>query len=110
MCAIAARALALGDPLGALNRILVVQQTTPTPIPVDDALALLGLEAGPRAPDPVRPPVAAAVDVAVPGRGRSGLAGDRIGNGRDHGGNDQAVYAYAREDLDEWMKAEDLLS
>jgi len=30
--------------LGALNRILAVQQTTPTPIPVDDALALLGLE------------------------------------------------------------------
>ncbi|MBX3147587.1 MAG: ATP-binding protein [Gemmatimonadales bacterium] len=30
--------------LGALNRILAVQETTPTPIPVDDALALVGLE------------------------------------------------------------------
>jgi MOSC domain-containing protein YiiM len=32
----------------------------------------------------------------------SGLAGDRIANGKVHGGNDQAVYAYAREDLDWW--------
>jgi MOSC domain-containing protein YiiM len=32
----------------------------------------------------------------------SGLAGDFIGNQKFHGGNDQAVYAYAREDLDAW--------
>jgi len=32
----------------------------------------------------------------------SGLVGDMIGNQRVHGGDDQAVYAYAREDLDEW--------
>ena len=32
----------------------------------------------------------------------SGLAGDAIGNRADHGGDDQAVYAYAREDLDHW--------
>ncbi|MDO3637443.1 MOSC domain-containing protein [Mycolicibacterium arseniciresistens] len=36
-----------------------------------------------------------------PGSG-SGLAGDIIGNGKLHGGGDQAVYAYAREDLDNW--------
>ena len=32
----------------------------------------------------------------------SGLVGDTIGNPRVHGGDDQAVYAYAREDLDAW--------
>ena len=30
----------------------------------------------------------------------SGLVGDAIGNQKLHGGDDQAVYAYAREDLD----------
>ncbi|CAN5870293.1 MOSC domain-containing protein [soil metagenome] len=32
----------------------------------------------------------------------SGLVGDMIGNPKFHGGDDQAVYAYAREDLDAW--------
>jgi MOSC domain-containing protein YiiM len=32
----------------------------------------------------------------------SGLVGDTIGNRKFHGGDDQAVYAYAREDLDGW--------
>ena len=32
----------------------------------------------------------------------SGLVGDTIGNHKVHGGDDQAVYAYAREDLDSW--------
>ena len=32
----------------------------------------------------------------------SGLVGDTIGNQKLHGGDDQAVYAYAREDLDKW--------
>jgi MOSC domain-containing protein YiiM len=46
------------------------------------------------------------VEVRAPGpRGSglgSGLVGDRIFDGGHHGGDDQAVYAYAREDLDEW--------
>lgn len=32
----------------------------------------------------------------------SGLVGDVIGDRRNHGGDTQAVYAYAREDLDHW--------
>ena len=32
----------------------------------------------------------------------SGLVGDVVSNRRHHGGNTQAVYAYAREDLDHW--------
>jgi MOSC domain-containing protein YiiM len=34
----------------------------------------------------------------------SGLVGDPIGDVRSHGGNDQAVYAYAREDYDWWER------
>jgi MOSC domain-containing protein YiiM len=33
----------------------------------------------------------------------SGLLGDFIGDTQVHGGDDQAVYAYAREDLDVWQ-------
>ncbi|MEO3759282.1 MOSC domain-containing protein [Mycobacterium sp. B14F4] len=52
--------------------------------------------------------VAAQQDVMVrapgPMRGGqgSGLVGDTIGNQKLHGGDDQAVYVYAREDLDGW--------
>ena len=45
------------------------------------------------------------VEVRPPGPKRgsgSGLAGDFIGNRKYHGGDDQAVYAVAREDLDRW--------
>jgi MOSC domain-containing protein YiiM len=43
----------------------------------------------------------------VPGRvrvGRVGLAGDQVGDVANHGGVDQAVYAFAREDLDRWAR------
>lgn len=33
----------------------------------------------------------------------SGVVGDSVCNSRHHGGDDQAVYAYAREDLDGWQ-------
>jgi MOSC domain-containing protein YiiM len=36
------------------------------------------------------------------GTGIVGLAGDRVYDVQHHGGPDQAVYAYAREDLDLW--------
>jgi MOSC domain-containing protein YiiM len=34
----------------------------------------------------------------------SGLVGDYIGDGKHHGGDNQAVYAFQREDLDEWER------
>lgn len=37
-------------------------------------------------------------------RAGSGLVGDFIGDTKNHGGDDQAVYAYAREDLDRWSQ------
>lgn len=50
-------------------------------------------------------PVEGPVAVSAPGpkgTGAVGLAGDHAYDVRDHGGDDQAVYAYAREDLDHW--------
>ena len=51
-------------------------------------------------------PTADAVEVRAPG-GKldglgSGLVGDEIGDHGHHGGDEQAVYAYAREELDDW--------
>jgi len=36
---------------------------------------------------------------------RLGLEGDQVGDTQHHGGVDQAVYAFAREDLDLWSEA-----
>ena len=50
-------------------------------------------------------PVLGPVAVTAPGpkgNGDVGLAGDRAYDVQHHGGTDQAVYAYAREDLDRW--------
>ena len=50
-------------------------------------------------------PVTEGVMVREPGPrgvGGSGVVGDAICDLRHHGGSDQAVYAYAREDLDFW--------
>ncbi len=50
-------------------------------------------------------PVSGPVAVTAPGpkgTGSVGLAGDRVYDVKHHGGPDQAVYAYAREDLDVW--------
>ena len=51
-------------------------------------------------------PVTGAVVVRAPGpqKGHSGLDGDAIGDSENHGGDDQAVYAFAREDLDRWER------
>ena len=51
-------------------------------------------------------PVNGPVQVTAPGpkgTGAVGLAGDRVYDVKHHGGDDQAVYAYAREDLDRWQ-------
>lgn len=73
--------------------------------------------AGSRVPNPAKPetggtgifkvPVDGPVRVQVPqpknsGPGQSGVVGDVICDIKHHGGPGQAVYAYAREDLDWW--------
>src|SRR6188472_3748199 len=51
-------------------------------------------------------PTADSVLVRAPGGKRDGLGGGLVGDAvcdrRHHGGDVQAVYAYAREDLDHW--------
>ncbi len=52
-------------------------------------------------------PVGHAVAVTAPGpkgTGAVGLAGDHAHDVKHHGGSDQALYAYAREDLDTWQE------
>jgi MOSC domain-containing protein YiiM len=44
------------------------------------------------------------VDPGPKGVGASGIAGDAVCDLRVHGGTDQAVYAFAREDLDYWER------
>ena len=53
-------------------------------------------------------PVAGRVEVRAPGPKLgglgSGLVGDDIGDHSHHGGDSQAVYAFAREELDQWQE------
>ncbi|KWX57236.1 MOSC domain-containing protein [Mycobacterium sp. NAZ190054] len=53
-------------------------------------------------------PSAEPLTVRAPGPRRgglgSGVVGDSVCDGKYHGGDDQAVYAYAREDLDFWAR------
>jgi len=61
------------------------------------AVALTGID---------KRPVSGPIEVTAPGpkgTGAVGLAGDRVYDVAHHGGDDQAVYAYAREDLDRWQ-------
>lgn len=76
-------------------RVISVNVGRPRPNPWK-AVALTGID---------KQPVDGPVMVTAPGpkgAGEVGLAGDRVYDVKNHGGPDQAVYAYAREDLDEW--------
>ncbi|WP_149185179.1 MOSC domain-containing protein [Streptomyces sp. TRM49041] len=52
---------------------------------------------------PVEGPVRV-TDPGPKGVGGGGLAGDAVRHLRHHGGTDQAVYAFAREELDRWER------
>jgi len=77
-------------------------------------MRLLSVNIGKPRPNPWKPvaqtgidkrPVSGPVMVTAPGpkgTGAVGLAGDRVYDVAHHGGPDQSVYAYAREDLDDW--------
>ncbi|HXC82123.1 MAG TPA: MOSC domain-containing protein [Trebonia sp.] len=78
-------------------------------------MRLISVNVGKPRPNPWKPvkqtgidkrPVTGPVMVTAPGpkgTGAVGLAGDRVYDVAHHGGTDQAVYAYAREDLDRWQ-------
>jgi MOSC domain-containing protein YiiM len=79
-------------------RVLSVNMGSAMPSP-HSAIGVTGID---------KRPVQGRVAVRDPGpkgRGASGLAGDSVADLRNHGGSDQAVYAYAREDLDTWQVA-----
>ncbi|MEU6340561.1 MOSC domain-containing protein [Streptomyces sp. NPDC046977] len=78
-------------------RVLSVNVGRPRPNPWKDT-GVTGID---------KRPVTGPVAVTAPGpkgTGAVGLAGDRAYDVRHHGGPDQAVYAYAREDLDGWER------
>ncbi|TWV56870.1 MOSC domain-containing protein [Streptomyces misionensis] len=79
--------------------LLSVNVGRPRPVPyTDQAEGVTGID---------KRPVAGPVRVSAPGpkgTGGSGLAGDAVCDLRHHGGDDQAVYAFAREDLDHWER------
>ncbi|WP_425245743.1 MOSC domain-containing protein [Streptomyces sp. NEAU-NA10] len=80
-------------------RLLSVNVGRPKAVPyTDQPQGLTGID---------KRPVEGPVRVAAPGpkgTAGSGLAGDAVCDLRHHGGNDQAVYAVAREDLDDWER------
>ncbi|MGN5379869.1 MOSC domain-containing protein [Streptomyces sp. MUSC 14] len=80
-------------------KVLSVNLGRPQPVPyTDQAQGVTGIDKKP-ADGPVR--------VTAPGpkgTGASGLAGDAVCDLRHHGGDEQAVYAFAREDLDDWER------
>ena len=97
----------LRDRLGGIQ-----PETYPEPVPFVDSVNL-----GQPKPDPWKGhkstgigkrPVDGSVEVRAPGPKRgglgSGLVGDFIGDGKHHGGDSQAVYAFQREDLDYWQE------
>jgi MOSC domain-containing protein YiiM len=81
---------------GAMPSVLSVNVGRERPNPFKD-VGVTGID---------KRPTDGPVEVRAPGpkdSGRgSGLVGDAVCDRRHHGGDDQAVYAYAREDLDAW--------
>ncbi|MFF8692749.1 MOSC domain-containing protein [Streptomyces sp. NPDC015144] len=77
--------------------LLTVNAGRPTAVPYSDAPGgLTGMD---------KRPVDGPVHISDPGpkgTGGSGVAGDAVCDLRHHGGSDQAVYAFAREELDVW--------
>jgi len=81
--------------------VLSVNLAVPRANPAKESVGTTGID---------KQPTSQAVSIRAPGpKGTgpdgglgSGLVGDQIFDRQHHGGDDQAVYAYAREDLDYW--------
>ncbi|KWX20926.1 molybdenum cofactor biosysynthesis protein [Mycolicibacterium wolinskyi] len=80
-----------------MSTVLTVNVAQPRPNPANERI-LTGIDKR-----PVEGPVGVRAPGPMHGGLGSGLIGDTIGNQQFHGGDDQAVYAYAREDLDGWQ-------
>ena len=81
----------------AMSRVLSVNLARVQPNPDKRGERLTGIEKL-----PTSGPVLVRAPGARPDGLGSGLVGDTICDRRNHGGDTQAVYAYAREDLDHW--------
>src|SRR3954453_22091459 len=96
MAEIGRRTVAGAVRLPGMSRIVSVNLAVPEPNPAK-GVGLTGLN---------KRPVDRLVTVRAPGPKttglHSGLVGDQIFDIAHHGGDDQAVYAYAREDYDWW--------
>ncbi|MGW9120401.1 MOSC domain-containing protein [Streptomyces sp. NPDC055663] len=80
-------------------RLLTVNTGRPRAVSYTDAPSgVTGIDKRP-SDGPVR-----VADPGPKGTGGSGLAGDSVCDLRHHGGSDQAVYAFAREELDVWER------
>ncbi len=76
-----------------MGTLVSVNRAVPGPDPANPGM-VTGIAKRPT-PDPVH--------VSTPvAEGGGGLRGDHVCDATVHGGPDQAVYAYAREDLDDW--------
>ena len=79
------------------SRVLSVNLARPQPNPGKREVGLTGID---------KVPTTEPVLVRAPGTKRDGLGGGLVGDvvcdRRNHGGDTQAVYAYARKDLDHW--------
>ncbi|MEU0939175.1 MOSC domain-containing protein [Embleya sp. NPDC005971] len=80
-----------------MPHVISVNLARPRPNPTGSGVETTGID---------KRPVDHAVSVRPPGPGAeepgSGLVGDRVFDRQHHGGHDQAVYAYGRENLDMW--------
>jgi MOSC domain-containing protein YiiM len=80
-----------------MGELLTVNLAAPRPNPAKAEVGVTGID---------KHPTTETVHVRAPGPKRTGLGGglvgDQIFDTAHHGGDDQAVYAYAREDLDYW--------
>jgi len=82
------------------SRVLSVNLARVRPNPDERSPGLTGIDKVPTS----QPVLVRAPGTKQDGLG-SGLVGDTVCDRRHHGGNVQAVYAYAREDLDHWQSA-----
>ena len=81
----------------ATGRVLTVNLARVRPNPDTRGVATTGIDKSPSS----EPVLVRAPGTKLDGQG-SGLVGDSICDRANHGGDTQAVYAYAREDLDHW--------
>lgn len=97
----------MARPAGLLGPVYLepMPVVTPAVASVNVGVARPSLHTSVRVTGIDKRPVTGPVELRDPGpkgTGGSGLVGDAVCDLRHHGGSDQAVYAYAREDLDAW--------